>query len=265
MIKKVFCFIIVFTLNATFAEEIAENGKLEFLTEAKQYFMGDIVHVKFSIYPFKDESLTDLSSKINGDLFGFLNIVEVLSVARSNNNYDFVEILFDAVVIGRINFENFLIWEYNGRNIPIDIAHRGIIQNTNKPFFYNVVHGELVDNKSYAFLKYFVFGFLFILLFFINNIFGKVKEVYFLWLIKRQNKLRLKSWNIQFSQADHRKDYELLYAERQFWSEFVSHEHQSLIDNFIDDMNECQFRQNWTELNYNNVKNSVEKIKQALV
>lgn len=245
------------------------NGILTTKQQSADLRLGTPVLIQLIIWPHKDLYLNELLDQIKKQPFlNVFSVSEIFGVVKSEENADAVVLSMNAVVVGKCDTKLIQIHSDAKNHINIEFRNisfsqqeesKGELKEESQQNSLIILNQDYRD-PSWPCYYYLVLG----LVFFAIAIVLKV----YLGIRKRKKKAQLRqlhinSWKQKFEQAKERKDFELIYASRFEWEEFLTISSAEM-KAFKELMEKIQYKEVWNDSEMIEIQTLCEKIRGML-
>ncbi len=238
--------LIVFS-SGVFAEI---NSQIHIYPEVNGYIQGDIVNIELEVYPIENLSIDEFKKIEGSTLYKALEVTQINSIEKSENNADVVIIKGLAVVIADPTGISSSI-KYFGTDISLPAISFKFIPLKNKNKDYYILNQAGISAKQIWF--WFLLPVCILIIFIGNKLNNKNK-------IKKELAEKKKKFNQLFQSASSRKDYEVIYNCKKEWLEVLTNETNAYREYFLV-MENHQYKKEWNDEDINEVKNFFDIIR----
>ncbi len=81
---------------------------------------------------------------------------------------------------------------------------------------------------------------------------------------RKRDEKELKEWKEIFKKASKRKEFEDIYNSKKKWPRFLSPENKVLADKFLLELNQIQYKKDWTDIEQEKIKKTLNLIRESL-
>ena len=241
-------------ISSVFSQEIQS----EFLVgeNAGKIKEGDVFEATLRIWPIENAALDQFKKLEKTTFFNSLYLVHILSLGTSSNNADVVEIKGQFIASSHLVQPTQVI-AHNGQQIELRAGTLSIEELKDKGKDYFIADQSLNDSKLGLILA----G-LALLVLIICIIKRKAIKEYIESLRKNSAKNLRKKYSELFKQAQTREEFERIYKEKETWLAMLEVKAPAHIE-FLKVLNQHQFKKEWREDDYADVKAAFEPIRRS--
>lgn len=236
----------------------AQTIQSEFLPSQSisQIKEGDLLEATIRVWPIENADLTQFKKLEKTLLFNSLYLAQIVSLGVSQNNADVVE-LKGIFIVKTAKSQPLYSFKYNDSIIELKSGNLAIAELKNKNQDFYILDQSL--NKSILWII--VFSVLIILIV-IGVIKRKEIKEFVVGLRPDSIKKSKKKYDELFRRAAKREDFEAIYKDKDVWMPLLTEKAPAHFE-FLKTLNQHQFKKEWGNAEYEDVKASFEIIKRS--
>lgn len=253
-----FCINIIFVLLLFCSFSLkAEMPKavISLMSENSTVKEGDIVEGMIKVWPLESAELDEFKKIENTTLMGILKIVQVQSVELSANNADVVEIKVIMAIMRTKHQSDYSLF-YKGHAITIEPLNFKLTDPLNLPKDYFILDQAISTSLIFEI-------FLLALMVMLAGLFFIKRKQLVEWIARFRVdpiKEQMNYFDLLFSKANTRKDFEQVYATRKQWMNFLEGK-QISFESFFQSMEKHQYKKEWSDSDLTEVLRAFEGLR----
>lgn len=252
--KIVILFIFFMISQSCFSQEIQATFELrsndEYLKE------GDLVEGVLRVWPIENAELAEFETLMLKDFFNTYKLVQIDSLALSENNQDVVE-LRGTFFIKNVQPSMEMKILYKLKEVIVSIKNKKILELKNKQDKFTILEQSVNPNNLLWPILIVIFLVLVVVFVFKNKIILKIKEIR-----NFEKNKKKKYYDSLFRAANSRKDYEDLYQIKSEWIKCLENVSPAHIE-FFKVINSHQFKKHWDNEDVSEVSAAFELIRRS--
>lgn len=234
------------------------QGELNLVDAPSVLREGDLIEGVLKVWPIENADLIEFNRMENAVLDNTLVVINVESVAISENNADVIVAKLQLIVKKNSGNEPSSL-DYKGQQISLQLPSLKIEDTGAKLQDYIILDQGMISSRIKLLMAGILLAGLFIFGFFKRN---SIKD----YLKRFKNDpvaIAIKKFNELFLRASTRQDYETIYAERKNWLTLCKLETQAHKE-FFKTMEMHQYKRLWGDVELSDVKRSFDFIRRSL-
>lgn len=243
--------VIMLMIQCSFAQDVQSEFTLTKNVSALKE--GDIFEAMIRVWPLDSADLSQFKKLEKTTLFNALYLAQITSLGVSPNNADVVE-LKGLFIAKSAKVQPTFIFKYNNQDITLSSGVLSIKELGDKKEDFYVLSQSL--NSSYLWIAYVVIGLILLI------VIIRKRESLIALVKPNKAKIEKKKYDHLFKVADKREDFELLYKEKGNWIQLLVETTPAHHD-FLRILNQHQFKKNWSNEEYADVRASFDVIRRS--
>lgn len=250
--------ILIIYLTMLISSAFAQTIQSEFIPSQSiaQIKEGDLLEATIRVWPIENADLTQFKKLEKTLLFNALYLAQIVSLGASQNNADVVE-LKGLFVVKTAKPQPFYSFKYNDSVIELRSGALAITELKNKSQDFYILDQSL--NKSIIWMI--VLGALIVLII-LSIVKRKSIKEFVIGLKPDSIKKSKKKYDDLFRRADKREDFELIYKDKDIWMGLLTEKAPAHFE-FLRTLNQHQFKKEWGNAEYEDVKSSFDIIRRS--
>lgn len=254
---RVLC-VLIMTFVLSISNAFSQALQSEFIpsTSMSQIKEGDFVEATIRVWPIENADLSQFKKLEKTDLFNALYLAQITSLGVSQNNADVVE-LKGLFIVKSAKLQPIFAFKYNENVIELSSGKISIAELKDQSKDFYILDQSL--NKSLLWMI--VGGFLAFLV--VAAIIKRKQLKEFILGLKPDSVKKLKKkYDELFRRADKREDFESIYKDKDQWMPLLSERAPAHFE-FLNTLNQHQFKKEWSNADYEEVRSSFEIIRRS--
>ncbi len=233
----------------------AKDAEFILLDQREELKEGDIIDAVLRVWPVENNNGEELRKYINQNLFGSFFLLDIESISPSINNADVIELKGTFAVSSKLDPENLFV-DFDGEKIRVKYKEVLFRPHQTRPIKFEILEQDV--GKKY--LKWII---IFAVLVVICLWGYQKKNTIKLMFLKKSIESEYDSVRELFLRASTRIEYEEIYKKRNLWMNKLK-EITPAHTEFINIINEHQYKKEWSFFEKNEVEEAFSKIKRSL-
>jgi hypothetical protein len=249
-------YIFLIILQLTFSLSVLSRDAEFILVEPKEGLKeGEVLEAVLRIWPVENNSGDELKKYLNQTLFGSFFLLDIESISPSINNADVIELRGTFAVSEKLDPEKLFV-DFENEKIRVKYKEVLYFPHNKKPTHFEVLEQDLTGNYIKWIFLFITICIIFIVLYWKRNF---MKSFFHKKIVEDE----YRAIKELFLRASTRLEYEEIYKKRNLWMKKVVELTPAHTD-FINIINEHQYKKEWSFFEKNEVEEAFSKIKRSL-